>query len=413
MCTRDDTLDIVIVASAGGALRAAVWTGSILGALQDSLPKFKNCLLAISSVSGGSLGAVAFLSTVREGGPTPFEQRIRKGLNHDFLGPVMASLVVNDGLFAPFRMSGANRAMALETAWEENWRDPKTGKLDKFGFDAEFLSLWQKDPQTLDDDVNWPILLLNGTHAQTGRRILTSNVNTEGRFLDAYDFFSEFPELIRASTAVHNSARFSYISPAGGISKADSQVGHIIDGGYFENYGAETALELIARVMEVAGNNNRPERLHFEVIQIASDPDLPEQTISSDLCAFPDTKLEHLAVPEKSEFGSDATSQLTVPVKGLLQTRESRGIQAAQRLACRTRSINGTHRFINLKVHPGDQKPPLSWFLSKESLQEICELVGHSRDSRDALQQILMDLAPPASEPQVLAAFAKRKCAEN
>jgi hypothetical protein len=295
----------------------------------------------------------------------------------------------------------------LETAWEERWSD--TGETDEYGLDSDFLALW-------DADVHWPILLLNGTHAQTGRRILTSNVDTEGKFVDAYDFFAEFPEPIHASTAVHNSARFSYISPAGGIPKGSGQAGHIIDGGYFENYGAETAIELITRVRDIARDNKWPELLHFEVIQIASDPDLPDFTVSPSLCRYPASKLERLVAEESSKFesqmGSDAVSQVTVPVKGLLQTRESRGIHAAKRLACLTGEDLSYH-FINLRVGQGHQKPPLSWFLSDGSIQEICTLIGQTLDSPRAIQKILVDLGLVESDKRVRAVSDRSQCAAD
>ena len=63
-----------------------------------------------------------------------------------------------------------------------------------------------------------------------------------------------------ASTAAHNSARFTYVSPAGKLvssgeksqnrshsGKKSQNRGYVIDGGYFENYGALTALELARR----------------------------------------------------------------------------------------------------------------------------------------------------------------------
>ena len=44
---------------------------------------------------------------------------------------------------------------------------------------------------------------------------------------------------VRLSTAAHNSARFPLISPPGSICNQDQAiVDRIVDGGYFENYGA-------------------------------------------------------------------------------------------------------------------------------------------------------------------------------
>ncbi len=54
---------------------------------------------------------------------------------------------------------------------------------------------------------------------------------------------------VRLSTAAHNSARFPIISPPGAIRNREHQiVDRIVDGGYFENYGALSAMELAQAV---------------------------------------------------------------------------------------------------------------------------------------------------------------------
>jgi hypothetical protein len=129
----------------------------------------------------------------------------------------------------------------------------------------------------------------------SGKRIITSHVLIERNvFVDALDGLHVLNSDVRASSAAHNSARFSYISPAGnlgrrkdpaGDSKSHQKIepphetlipqdhpeqvpghplqqawtdlqqwlaawnGSVIDGGYFENYGTLTALEL-ARAAE-------------------------------------------------------------------------------------------------------------------------------------------------------------------
>src|SRR5258706_3224485 len=57
---------VFIVATEGGGIRAAYWTASVLTALQDQAPQFSDHLFAISSVSGGSLGATVFTALVAD-----------------------------------------------------------------------------------------------------------------------------------------------------------------------------------------------------------------------------------------------------------------------------------------------------------------------------------------------------------
>jgi hypothetical protein len=59
---------MILIAAAGGGSRAAYWTGSVLGELQDKIPDFQRHLFAVSGVSGGALGAAAFAAAL---GPDP------------------------------------------------------------------------------------------------------------------------------------------------------------------------------------------------------------------------------------------------------------------------------------------------------------------------------------------------------
>ena len=53
-------IPLVIVATAGGASRAAYWTEKVLAELEARVPHFHDHVFAISSVSGGTLGAAAY-----------------------------------------------------------------------------------------------------------------------------------------------------------------------------------------------------------------------------------------------------------------------------------------------------------------------------------------------------------------
>src|SRR5262249_7538403 len=150
------------------------------------------------------------------------------------------------------------------------------------------------------DEVEWlPLLFLNGTSVSTGQRIVTSTLDPwyeprpgqcpraldEGDskkcpLLDhAFDFHwlisrklqpdskakavnppdrsaqKPQPDVfddIRLSTAAHNSARFPLISPPGEVrDQTDNVVDRIVDGGFFENFGAQTALEIATAIRAV------------------------------------------------------------------------------------------------------------------------------------------------------------------
>ena len=60
-----DEYPVYLIAAQGGGMYAAYQTATFLSRLQDNCPAFRNHLFAISSVSGGSVGAATFVSALR------------------------------------------------------------------------------------------------------------------------------------------------------------------------------------------------------------------------------------------------------------------------------------------------------------------------------------------------------------
>jgi hypothetical protein len=75
---------------------------------------------------------------------------------------------------------------------------------------------------------------------------------------------------IPLSTAAHMSARFTYVSPAGRFPDGT----HVVDGGYFENSGATTALEILMRIKEYCAVQNITD-VDPKVIMISNNPRRP------------------------------------------------------------------------------------------------------------------------------------------
>jgi hypothetical protein len=222
-------------------------------------------LFAISGVSGGSVGAVNYIAARHFGDkPTAY-------LQSDFLAPAIASMVFADGPsnFLP-DFGQVDRGTALEWSFE----DGSKGHLAH-----SFLSFF---PARADLAKAWrPALLLNATHLETGRRIIASNLRIEkDTFLDSFDELGLLGSDMRASTVAHNSARFTYVSPAGKLvartgsdaKPATANRGYVIDGGYFENYGALTALELARSARQAIKDKGHSVKL--VILQISSDPTL-------------------------------------------------------------------------------------------------------------------------------------------
>jgi hypothetical protein len=233
----------------------------------------------------------------------------------DYLTPAFIGLGFRDNLSPPAHIvSGPSllkddRAALVERAWESyyedvvegrkswNWNAARAGGAETasglrrpFGYVAEALEQHERA---------WlPMLLLNGTSVDKGTRILASDlVSTKpgaphgddigGRAplypaafdlfemlstpcppsavvhhacQEAHDGFADVPTRrdgadVRLSTTAMLSARFPIVSPAGTIrAKGDGgQNGdRVVDGGYFENAGITTALD-VARALRNQG----------------------------------------------------------------------------------------------------------------------------------------------------------------
>ena len=359
---------MVLVYSAGGGLRAAYWTSALLSKLEERAPGFHCRVFAVSGVSGGSVGAVfwagALQATASPGGDpckksSALGDKVNASLAKDYLASGLSGLLFNDFLaaFVPFKPWWKDRAVALEEAWEAGFRK----ELGSDALGKGFHDLWSSS-----DQVGWmPILLLNGTHQETGQRIITSNIAiTDLQFPKAYDFFDVFDREIPASTAALNSARFTYVSPAGRIVDAeDKEQGHVIDGGYFENYGARTIADLYAALPQ------KPAKVLL--VEIINDTDLKEADV--DRCGT--------LKPETGDVWAGTVNEIVAPIKGMLMARQARGVVDARMAAnlIASAKCNGGNeaQFFQLRLCPGmTPSPPLGWVMGEQSVENIRKLIS-------------------------------------
>jgi hypothetical protein len=359
-----DSIPMLIVATAGGGIRAAYWTATVLERLDFDLRAVGGVspyLFAISGVSGGSVGATAFVAALaareKDGckadpahsdtDPCPEATNYLKG---DFLAPALASWIFVDGPSNLLPNLGQiDRGTAIERSFEEaseNW------------LARPFLSFFPKNAEP-----SWrPILLLNATHEETGQRAITAHVKVERDvFLNSLDALHLLGGDVRASTAAHNSARFFYVSPAGNLGNDN---GSVIDGGYFENYGALSALEL-SRAAKHTLASEKP-AIKRIILLISSDPDLdPNRALVRIRRATATNGAECVpSVAEREPPDADATAdgdlanfqsvarttgfggfldgavtrngylnELFAPVIGIQSVREAHGARAAAELA--------------------------------------------------------------------------------
>jgi hypothetical protein len=392
-------VDVVVVATAGGGIRAAYWTATVLGALQDCAPLFRKKLLAISGVSGGSLGATTFVTLLAQDAPKgapavcpaaaeaaswvpgPYESAGQKVLSQDFLAPAVSALLFPDLMqrFVPVSVL-PDRAAALEKGWEQAWQ--RAGYDPRIWSERSFDDLWSGTPL--------PALLLNGTSVETGKRIITSNLKIDPAvFRDSLDFFDLFGpagQAIRPSTAAHNSARFTYVSPAGRVNR-DARV---VDGGYHENFGAKTAGELLAAAMaQIGAANVRP-----IVVLISNDPNIRSGEMPATSVPAPCPTCR-----DKPAKGIAVGSEVLSPLWTLLNTRDAHGTRAAYDLHDVAAVNHGLFFHFRLCDDRQAPDPALGWVLSKESEASMQRLLRSTANcgNRQQFDELIKALAGPAA----------------
>src|SRR5205823_5599057 len=115
---------------------AAYHAAMVLGRIQDLCPNFAQHVFAISSVSGGSLGAATFAGSAEalatngdhircelDKNSEDFQHIAKEFLSGDFLSPLLWAGLFPDFLqrFIPVPFSLLDRSVGLERGFEESW----------------------------------------------------------------------------------------------------------------------------------------------------------------------------------------------------------------------------------------------------------------------------------------------------
>lgn len=277
---------VYIVAAEGGGLYAGNLAAQFLTRMQDLCPSFAHHLFAVSSVSGGSLGTAVFGGLMADQpqanqlepckrnvtGPGPLELRAKQILSSDFLAPAIWGMLFPDFLqrFIPHPVPELDRARVLELAFEKAWVGNGPNPMTRGLFDLCGTGMAGCAAGAT------PYLVFNVTNIETGLQMALSplDLSSVGQNIDPsakitgkiYDFFgatSATPFHVPLSTAVGLTARFPWVSPPGWFVQETqlpperlwrrARTPHVkstktrytfVDGGYVDNSGVATALNI-------------------------------------------------------------------------------------------------------------------------------------------------------------------------
>jgi len=383
---------LYIVTAEGGGIRAAYWTAIVLGSLQDKDPSFADHVFAISGVSGGSVGAAVFSALLTdENARGQIVQRSEEILGQDFLSSAIAAMLYPDFAqrFCPIPIQLLDRGHWLEKSWEQAWRETarKHGH-DDDRFAEGFCSLWKQGSPYV------PVLLLNATSVERGNRVIASNIRiTPDEFLASDDLMNKIAPAtdVPLSTAAHLSARFTYVSPAARFVSDNS---HAVDGGYFENSGATTGVDILRKI-SLLRNDPDPNKQAIvanvapKVIMISNSP------VGTAFWTCPDqnSKNKENRTIERELSHHQPTSLLEdalAPVYALLNTRDARGVYAQRAIGYVNNGFSADPKkevyFFSLAQTTVPL--PLGWMLSNRAAEAIQLELFDQRATDSGLERI-------------------------
>ncbi len=237
-----DTL--VVICAGGGGIQAAGWTAKVLTGLQEMLGEsFTRAIGLISSVSGGSVGAMYFLDRFNDEGVAKSEQLedIFSASTADSLGATGWGLAYPDMwriVGMPYlKTKPRDRGDAIMNDWKSEMIHP-----------SSTLNSWS----TLIKKGLLPTPVFNATIVEDGRHYLISPVTFNLPVEQAVEFNSLYQGFdIDVSTAAILSATFPYITPItrNSIEPKNKPIYHVADGGFFDNFGVVTATHWLNRLV--------------------------------------------------------------------------------------------------------------------------------------------------------------------
>jgi hypothetical protein len=394
-----DHSPLVIVTAAGGGIQAAAWTTIVLKQLEDAVPQFRESIVLISSVSGGSVGTMYFAGTYVDGCKTADIENLAASSS---LRQVAWGFAYPDALRIFFGgLAGEeDRATAMEKAWQQ-YRPSGSAENTKWCGADHKLSEWRKAAA----DGKQPAVIFNATITETGQRFLITNFKAEdysstGRTLAqihvlsqqaAVAFDRNYPENdLDITTAARLSATFPVVTPVARPRKEDTDTGvvHAGDGGYFDNYGVASAIEWLheaefgeeEKTMKLLGNHQ------LLWIVIRATPEHNDDTRSTESLAK--TKrwgtVDQALAPLTTLVNVRSASQWERDLAELEQVYERLNSRSATSDSDRSHPLPAPskQKMQIVSFEYRDDHPPLSWHLTSVQRRQLkCNWAGNQNDT--------------------------------
>jgi hypothetical protein len=259
-----EPIPVYLISAEGGGIRAAIWTSSMIENFDNvTNNRFSKHAYSFSGVSGGALGIGHYLASSKNKAMSPTNATSTEGLQQDFLAPIVARML----LVEPFRLlpvlseAFSPRDTVFESLIEQSIVPSNgTPNLLKLPLRKAFETKGNPVP---------PLIMLNATDALTGNRVVFDNLFGISIPENPRHIPDEYLGNLKFSSIILNSARFPVVTPPSILRVADETLA-LIDGGYRDNTGASSLLELLPTL-----ENIRRSAIHPPVVQLQVLPKSP------------------------------------------------------------------------------------------------------------------------------------------
>jgi hypothetical protein len=372
----DTDMPIIFIATQGGGIRGLTWTSRVFHNLDSTYTGFLDQTFVISGVSGGGVGATAYLSWMNDlqlnTNSPPSYQQFNNFTKRDFLSPLVASFTFADNLqrFLPVPIQSLERSKMLGRTWDNSYNEC----IGTGSFSKSFLGMWY-DRNGFNYKI--PSLILNGTLAENGQRVLTTNLKIAASqwFEDDIDFFEFTKRDITRSFASLNCSRFPFITSGGLVEYGGYKKGHVVDGGYRENTGLQSLLNVFCSIRERL-RNEKGVRIVILYLQNGADECNNEVQASK---VFQD---------------------FLVPLQGLIQVNGTgmpakSVVQFVRQTFDRSIYANVDFYALSLEARDNDDiKLPLGWYMSDIVSKEIDNRISNIPVIDGAMTKTLKEIFP-------------------
>jgi hypothetical protein len=360
---RKDFSPIFLISSSGGGIRASYWTNLVLAQIMDSKGKsFYNNILSMSGSSGGTIGLGVFHAIGVNHQKTYSEDIFDYYKKRDFLSNNIAKLFGIDILGNFFGIGAMNRHQALELEFSKQLEKLRVNT----NINKGFLNYWYAEGS--NNPELKPLFFPTSTNVTLGKIALYSpchlNQFYSNTFYDIYDkkehYFrnGSFSYLdVPFITAICQSARFPFVSPAGHFDKRDQ----FMDAGYLDNIGGEVTLMVLDRTKKILKSleKEKPNIYKYSKISVLLLKNTPDCTNKDEI--------------KTNSFG------VFLPISSLYSSWEGSTESVEDRLKKVAIDESEDINIISCELELNPVKDnseleyifPLGWYLSKESLNAM------------------------------------------